>query len=165
MLHPTGGSFEDEWANAERTLRLCLGAGPTLAFHPNHDSGRRGIMLAIEESGCPNLDHLPREQFIGLLRRANVLVGNSSAGLIEAAALGVRCMNLGPRQAGREMPPNVTDIPDWDFGHLDMALERTDDPTPLFRHPYGTGHAGTRTAEILATCDLATHGLRKCNTY
>ena len=49
----------------------------------------------------------PKEAFIGLLRRGVVLIGKSIAGLIECAALGVRCVNVGRQQAGRERPANV----------------------------------------------------------
>jgi GDP/UDP-N,N'-diacetylbacillosamine 2-epimerase (hydrolysing) len=40
-----------------------------------------------------------------------VLVGNSSAGIIEAASFGTPVVNVGPRQLGRERSGNVTDVP------------------------------------------------------
>ena len=51
------------------------------------------IMRAVEQSRCASCAHLPRERWIGLLKRAGVIVGNSSAGLIECPALGMPCVN------------------------------------------------------------------------
>ena len=102
-----------------------------------------------------------------LFGRAKVIVGNSSAGLIECAALGLPCINVGPRQLGREMPPTVRNIPDWDFGDIDMALERVfSQPRPAtMKHPYGDGTAGIRIAEVLARFDALQYPLAKRNTY
>jgi UDP-hydrolysing UDP-N-acetyl-D-glucosamine 2-epimerase len=166
LLHPTGRADDDEFADATRLLRLCMRAGPVLAMHPNHDPGRAGIMRAIEQSGCPACPHLQRESWVGLLRQITVIVGNSSAGLIECAALGLPCVNVGPRQAGREMPQNVIDVPDWDFGAIDIALEQAlQRPRGSTRHPYGDGRAGERTAHVLATFDPEHHPTRKRNSY
>jgi UDP-N-acetylglucosamine 2-epimerase len=41
----------------------------------------------------------------------DVLVGNSSAGIIEAATFGLPVVNVGGRQAGRERNANVLDVP------------------------------------------------------
>lgn len=170
LLHPTNLPGDGEFANAERLLRLCTRVAPgrVLALHPNNDAGREGIMEAIEMNDkCVSFTHLPREKFVGVCRRAKVIVGNSSAGLIECAALGLPCINVGPRQYGREMPPTVRNIHDWDFGDIDMALERImSQPRPTHAaHPYGDGTAGIKTARILATFNPAQYPLAKRNTY
>ncbi len=166
MLHPSGLTAEEDWANTERLLRICKTHGNVLALHPNFDHGREGILEAVETSGCRNHAHLPREQFIGLLRRAKCLVGNSSAGLIESAALAVPCINVGTRQAGRDMPDNVIDVADWDFGAVDMALEDIFGGCEFSTsHPYGDGTAGPKTAEVLAAFNPELHPLIKHNSY
>lgn len=166
LLHPAGLDPDDEWANADRALRICQRAGNTVALHPNHDPGRGAILDAIDQSGVPAIAHLPRHRFVGLLRRATVIVGNSSAGLVECAALPLRCINLGRRQQGRDKPPQVVDIADWDFGALDMTLEEAfARKLPPFRHPYGDGQAGRKTAEVLATFDAERCNLRKCCSF
>src|SRR5262245_27241361 len=62
--------------------------------HESHATGsplasdlaaRDGIMRAIEHSVCGHRAHLIRDKFMRLLRRAKLLVGNSSAGLMVAA--------------------------------------------------------------------------------
>lgn len=169
LLHPCGDPDEVEYERARELLRLCRSAGRTLALHPNHDPGCRGILRAIDESGCASCAHLPRPQFIGLLRRAKALVGNSSAGLIECAAIPARAINIGRRQSGRETPSNATSIPEWDYQTIQSALTTALSAAALRpadgSHPYGDGHAGPRVAEALAHLDLQAHPLVKRNTY
>ena len=166
LLHPTARPAAQEKQDAARLLGLCIDAGRTVALHPNHDPGREGIIQAIEAAGCPAEDHLPRPRFIGLARRARIIVGNSSAGLIECAALGLRCVNIGPRQAGRDMPPNVLDVPAWDWPRIELALQSAlAQPITNVMHPYGDGAAGRKTAALLAALDFDRCPLTKRNTY
>lgn len=166
LLHPSGLAPELEHARAARALSICAASAQTLALAPNHDAGRDAITQAIAESGLCNREHLDRETFVGLLRRADVLVGNSSAGLIEAAALGLFAINLGQRQAGRQMPPHVLDIADWHFDELKASLAHALTNRPAGgRHPYGRGTAGTAIASFLASADLSPAALFKRNTY
>jgi UDP-N-acetylglucosamine 2-epimerase len=132
---------------------------------PNGDPGRDGVLAAIEAAGVVPIDHLPRTRWLAWLKGARAIVGNSSAGLIEAAALGTACVNVGPRQAGRERAGNVIDC---DYGRaavadaIDRALALDGDAGA---HPYGDGRSGPRAAELLATFPLARAPLRKRNAY
>lgn len=173
LMHPVGRSEGEEESDARAVLDELARHGSVLALQPNTDPGREGIARAIARASSSvgrtieTKPNLPREQFVGLLKhpRLKALVGNSSAGLIECAALGVRAINLGPRQSGRERADNVRDVPSCDPSALARELARLDEWVPSGRHPYLGGGAGTRIAEILATCDLASHGLAKRNSY
>lgn len=166
LLHPTGEADAVERARASRLLERCEKAGRTLVLLPNHDPGRAGIMLAIGESKSPQRAHLARTKFLGLLRRISVLVGNSSAGLIEAAAIPTWCVNIGSRQGGRERAANVIDVADLDDSMIEAAIARAmREPIGRVVHPYGDGRTGQRVAELLATIDLDALPLRKRNTY
>ncbi len=176
LLHPAGATAEQEQKLAERVLAACRAEGRVLALHPNHDPGRHGILAAIEAAALPHVAHLPRARFVGLLRRTGAIVGNSSAALIECAALGVPAVNVGPRQDGRERADNVIDVPDVeeaDVRHaVRAALARPQSPV---RHPYGVAStnaadrgprgAGGRTASVLASFDNDRYPLTKRNTY
>ncbi len=166
LLHGQNRDDEEERLDALMLLAICSRYGRVLALHPNFDHGREGILRAIAESKVMTRSHLPRGTFVGLLRRAKALVGNSSTGLIECAALGTRCVNVGPRQAGREKAPNVLDVPDWDPRRLDTAIARAmASPAEKFKHPYGDGRSGPRTAEVLSRFDANVHSLTKKNSY
>jgi UDP-hydrolysing UDP-N-acetyl-D-glucosamine 2-epimerase len=166
LLHPAGEDEATEYERASRLLQIASSRGPILAFHPNHDPGRGGIVRAIEDSRTRAVTHLPRAAFIGLLRRAKVLVGNSSAGLIEAAAIPIRCVNVGRRQAGRERANNVIDVENWDYQTIESTIDRAlREPLGPIPHPYGDGRMGLRVARLLAEIDLDRVPLRKRNTY
>lgn len=166
LLHPVGRSDDDEFADAHAMLTAVQQryARP-LIMMPNHDPGRAGVLRAIDASGLPTVDHLPRETFLALLKRVGRIVGNSSAGLIECAALGVWAVNIGPRQSGRERAANVRDVPQVSVDTIDAAIASLVDRPASHDHPFGDGRAGPRTAEVLATFDPHAHPLRKCNTY
>ncbi|HYF14444.1 MAG TPA: UDP-N-acetylglucosamine 2-epimerase [Phycisphaerales bacterium] len=170
LHHPVGGDDETEEANASAILDELEGER-VLALMPNLDAGRAGIARAIKQAGVRSENHLPREEFVGLLRwlavSKGVLLGNSSAALIEAAAVGVRAVDIGPRQAGRERCANVVHIDSPRGGALRRAIAsaRALDLAGL-EHPYGDGRAGERIAAVLARTDFrAASLLRKRNAY
>lgn len=92
---------------------------PAVWFWPNNDAGTNEISKAIrvyrEKGKIKNnkihfvTDLLP-EDFIGLLRSAKVLVGNSSSGIKESSYLGLPVVNIGTRQYGRLRGENVKDV-------------------------------------------------------
>ena len=45
--------------------------------------------------------NLPSRTFLGLLRTAKYIIGNSSCGIIEAAYVGTPAIDIGSRQKGR----------------------------------------------------------------
>ncbi len=119
MQHPVT-TEKNNRRNVEETLKAIDELKmPTVWFWPNSDAGTDEISKAIRiyrEQGKlnnPNIrfvtDMLP-EDFIGLLRRSSVLVGNSSSGIKEASYLGTPVVNVGTRQANRLRGENVVDV-------------------------------------------------------
>ena len=168
LHHPTGRTNDEEHHDAARLLSMCQQIAPTLALYPNHDPGRMGIVRAIEESDVTARSHLPRPSFIGLLKRVKLIVGNSSAGLIECAALGVPGVNIEPRQAGREASDNVNTVPRHDWDQIERIIRESLQPSSSLstsNHPFGDGQTGRRTADILVDLSLNAYPLSKHNTY
>ncbi|MBL1218727.1 MAG: UDP-N-acetylglucosamine 2-epimerase (hydrolyzing) [Planctomycetes bacterium] len=169
LHHPTGLDHHTEQVTMEALLQALEGGNDALPYvllAPNHDPGRDAVMEAIGDR--PVSGHLHRSRFVGLLKRCAVLVGNSSCGLIEAAALGVPVVNIGPRQRGRERCRNVIDVTGPDAASLESiadAMKRALGLRSPFDHPYGDGHAGVRIADVLAGLRDHQPVMRKCNTY
>lgn len=170
LMHPIGRDTDTERAAAIAALESLRGSR-VLALSPNLDPGREGIMAAIEQAREQHtalrlISHLPRNRFIGLLKRLartnGVLVGNSSAGLIEAAALKVHVVDIGDRQAGRERARNVVHADDRDTGAATRAIQAARS-LELFNlaHPFGDGRAGDRAAQLLARNDPREPGLTR----
>lgn len=162
LLHPTGRDDATEARDAAALLAACAARGRTLALEPNRDPGRDGILAAIKASGVRSIAHLERRLWIGLLRRVRLLAGNSSAGLIEAAALRLRVLDIGSRQGGRERGGNVlhADEPSAQAVAAALAL-----PEPPAEHPYGDGRAGERTAALVDSERFEAATLAKRNAY
>ncbi|MEX0886853.1 MAG: UDP-N-acetylglucosamine 2-epimerase [Phycisphaeraceae bacterium] len=172
LQHGIGADDDQEQRWMTATLAAARAHAPAdglVVLEPNSDPGSDGIRRAIEQDaadgGAQRPGHLARPAFLALLNDAAAIIGNSSAGLIDAPALRVPCVNVGPRQAGREKPGNVVDC---DYGEaaaraaLQQALRL--DLTRV-RHPYGSGGAAERIAHRLAEIDLAAVPVRKRNVY
>jgi UDP-N-acetylglucosamine 2-epimerase (non-hydrolysing)/GDP/UDP-N,N'-diacetylbacillosamine 2-epimerase (hydrolysing) len=80
----------------------------------NADPQGRRINEALE-AYCEGRDDaqvyasLGQRRYLSALRHVDVVVGNSSSGLIEAPAFDVPTVNVGPRQRGRLRGPSVID--------------------------------------------------------
>jgi len=168
LMHPVGDAPGVERERTAGAL-VALAERRVLALAPNHDPGREGIVEAIGASGARRVEHLERREFIGLCKRiapVGAIVGNSSAGLIEASALGLPAVNIGRRQGGRLRPNNVIDAGESAAAVADaldraLHLERGE-----IQSPFGDGHAGARIAAILGAenpCDASL--LRKRCAY
>lgn len=136
---------------------------PAVWFWPNNDAGTDEIAKAIrvwrERIGSENhhirfvTDLLP-EDFIGLLRGAKCLVGNSSAGIKECSYIGVPVVNIGTRQQNRLRGPNVVDV-GYEKKEIKDAilrqLEHGSYPSSQIYYQPDTSH---RIAKILANTEL-----------
>jgi UDP-hydrolysing UDP-N-acetyl-D-glucosamine 2-epimerase len=172
LLHPVGRSSEQEEAGAASLIAAIKASGArALLLEPNLDPGRDGILRAVVQSGFASKSHLRRDQFVGLLRRVAMvggcLVGNSSAGLIECAALGVGVVDIGPRQGGREAGPNVVHVAREEESVLLGAIARARGlRVDATAHPYGDGKTGERIAAHIAQLGVPTpRMLRKRCAY
>ncbi len=172
MMHPIGRDDEQEYEGMIGVLDACEGKR-LLVMLPNIDPGRRGIMRAIDErrDGFVVREHLPRDQFIGVLKRiangSGALVGNSSAGLIECSIIGCPSVDIGDRQNGRERCDGWTKHADEDTDSIRSTLAelgtmgRRDQA-----HPYGDGTSGVQIARVLGELDPHADGfLRKQCAY
>ncbi len=88
----------------------------TLLIGPNADVGHAAIRSALRRFAVdrPNTvvaASLSQRRFWNCLSRVRLLVGNSSAGIMEAASFRLPVVNIGARQAGRFHGANVIDSP------------------------------------------------------
>ena len=116
-------------------------------------------------AGSQRLRHIPRALFAAALRHCEVLVGNSSAGIIEAASFGTPVVNIGDRQRLRERNANVLDVP-VEAPAIEAALRAA---IGHGRWPcdnrWGDGRAAERIATLLATLPAGPELLEKVNSY
>lgn len=102
-----------------------------------------------------NLNHL---KYWSLLKYSDLLLGNSSSGIMETPSIPVPCVNVGMRQKGRDQAKNIIDAaPETDA--ISQAIEKG--LSASFResldgmtNPYGDGHASEKIVEILCEVKL-----------
>jgi UDP-N-acetylglucosamine 2-epimerase (non-hydrolysing)/GDP/UDP-N,N'-diacetylbacillosamine 2-epimerase (hydrolysing) len=135
-----------------------------LFCYPNADAGSRALIertqdfLSRGRQGrlFVNLESLT---YWSLLRQVDLLLGNSSSGIMETASFALPTVNIGLRQEGRERVRNVLDAPADGPSILEkVRVARSEE----FRgslggmtNPYGDGHASERIVRVLTTVPLS----------
>ncbi len=172
LYHPTIVDFAQSAAHVEAILTALKASGlKVAAMAPNSDPGNQAILAAFEAAAARSPDFrlfrfLDRRVFVNLLRHARAMVGNSSAGILEAPSLGLPVVNVGLRQRGREHGDNVI-FTDYEPQEISEAVARAAHDVAFRelvgrrRTPYGDGRAGGRIAEILAKTDIGPDLLHK----
>jgi UDP-N-acetylglucosamine 2-epimerase (non-hydrolysing) len=135
------------------TTELC---GTVVATHPGMDEGREDVLAALADGARdPKVVVIENlgPAYPLVLAGADVVVGNSSSGIIEAASVGVPVVDVGDRQRGRLRGANVVHSAEGRsavLAALDVAL------SPDFRrgaarvvNPYGDGHAAARVVDVI----------------
>ena len=72
------------------------------------------------------------------MKEVDVVVGNSSSGIIEAPAMGVPTVNIGDRQNGREKAPSIVECsfdPNAIINAIQSVFSKGKKPL-LQEHPY-----------------------------
>lgn len=174
VFHPTGRSPQRERAAMQAILSAVQRAGlRSLIVYPNTDGGSTGIVEAIRSHARRHardvrvVRSLPRDAFLQALRSAAVLVGNSSAGIIEAPLAGTASVNVGDRQAGRELGgPSVISCSENSAAILRAIRAALGRQRRIPRRtPYGDGRAAARIARLCATLPLGRDIVRKRLAY
>lgn len=170
VYHPVLQEAATAADDARALLAVLTGAGlQVLALMPNADAGSDGVRAALSEAkGAPGVTvrtHLARPAFIAAMAQADLMVGNSSAGIIEAASFGTPVLNVGPRQNLRERNANIVDVPAERQAIAEgLARLLAHGRFPL-QNVYGDGRAGERITRLLATAPLDAALLMKVNGY
>lgn len=127
-----------------------------LVIRANCDPNNEVINCAIDTyakeksykfNAVDNFDHLV---YLSLMQYAEMMVGNSSSGIIEAASFNLPAVNIGTRQQGRIMPPNVINC-GYGTDEILAAMDKAKghDRTKAIENPYGDGHSSERIVKIL----------------
>ena len=170
LFHPVVQQSGQAYSQTMAVLTALAGAGlPVLWLEPNADAGSLEVLKALDEvvlpAGSRRVQHLSRDVFASAMRHCAVMVGNSSAGIIEAATFGTPVVNVGDRQRLRERNTGVTDVaPDFDdiAAALTTALSQE---RSACENLYGDGRAGERIVQHLLSLPLDTSLLEKFNAY
>jgi UDP-N-acetylglucosamine 2-epimerase len=118
--------------------------------YPNADAERDRIVDAwkvIKEScgGVVIVPSLGRTRFLSAMANFDLLLGNSSSGIVEAPTFALPVINVGNRQLGRTRGLNVLDVeadPVSIVAGIQWALSF--DRSARIGNPYGDGQSSAR---------------------
>jgi UDP-N-acetylglucosamine 2-epimerase (non-hydrolysing) len=149
-------------ADVGHRARLVIDTAATslatvVVTYPGVDTGADDVMAEIERATerHRNLHVVPHlgDRFGMVLAAADVMVGNSSSGIWEAATFELPVVDIGDRQGGRLRPANVVHV-GYDEEAMRAALRRAVDPA--FRaalqgmaNPYGDGRSADRVLDAI----------------
>jgi GDP/UDP-N,N'-diacetylbacillosamine 2-epimerase (hydrolysing) len=136
----------------------------TLIFTlPNADIGGRVIIEMLNEflstrENAYLFSSLGRQMYFSVLKVVDLIIGNSSSGLIEAPSLGIPTINIGDRQLGRMRATSVIDCAPNEFDiQRSIQLAYSKDFQDRLAHainPYELSGTSERILEILKQSDL-----------
>ena len=158
-VHPTTLPRDGAASEVDVVLEVLADrAGTWVLTLPNADPGQREIRDAIlrfaqQRPRLAVVEALGMRGYLGLVRQCDVVLGNSSSGLVEPAFFGVPTLNIGDRQRGRVRGASVIDVP-VEREALERALARALSPefrasVPTGASIFGDGRAALRMLEIL----------------
>jgi UDP-N-acetylglucosamine 2-epimerase (non-hydrolysing)/GDP/UDP-N,N'-diacetylbacillosamine 2-epimerase (hydrolysing) len=137
---------------------------------PNADAGSRALIqraraFCSRRAAAHLFVNLVPATYWSLLRAADLMLGNSSSGIMETPSVALPTVNVGIRQQGRERGRNILDAPAEPEAILEAIRTAI---SPRFRSslagmtsPYGDGRASERIVEILTSVPLGERLLHK----
>jgi GDP/UDP-N,N'-diacetylbacillosamine 2-epimerase (hydrolysing) len=145
-----------------------------IVVYPCSDPGYEGILRAINELALPPQfqlhKNLEASLFWGLLSVATVMVGNSSAGLIESPSFHLPTINIGRRQEGRLCSGNVLHVKE-NRDDIYKAMNTVINDASFLGNvrdcsqPYGNGTAGQQIISVISKVILDSKLMTKRMTY
>ncbi|APC82491.1 UDP-N-acetylglucosamine 2-epimerase [Clostridium botulinum] len=130
----------------------------------NADAGGRKVNQYIKEF-CKNNNNahyfpsLGKKRYLSMLNTCNIVIGNSSSGIIETPSFKKATINVGIRQNGRIHPNNVIDVI-GDKHEIIKAINRAlyDEGFKIelenVKNPFGDGNASKRIVKILKNIEI-----------
>jgi UDP-hydrolysing UDP-N-acetyl-D-glucosamine 2-epimerase len=175
IQHSVITEADDAPNQIRETLEAIVELGyQTLLIYPNADvGGRRMIDVIREYEKYPFLKtfrSVPHKEYLSMMNLANVMVGNSSSGIIEAPSFHLPVINIGTRQNGRQRAENIIDI-DYDKEEITMAIQKAlydkkfKEKVKNCKNFYGDGNAGVRIANLLCKIKINKKLIEKRMTY
>lgn len=170
LYHPVVDTGSDSLREARSILGALLKDGyAILAMRPNSDAGASSIDCALDEiqdlEQVAVVNHLERTEFLEAIATVDLMIGNSSSGIIESASLGTPCVNLGDRQSGRLRNENIIDCATFTDGAIHEAITEARKMSGPFVNRFGDGRADSKILAAIRSLDLEPGAAAKRNSY
>ncbi len=158
LFHPVLNEKNKAGEYMKNILESCLSLNKNIiCIFPNTDVGSELILESIEKIKSPMLrifSNVKRELFLFLLKKCFLLIGNSSAGILEAPSFKKPVINIGIRQRGRPQADNIINS-DYKKDEIKKALNYVCNnkifakKCKTVKNLYGDGKSAQRICNIL----------------
>ena len=145
-----------------------------IIIYPNIDVGNSKIIKTFKKFNKKKdfqiFKNLNRDDFIFLLKKASILIGNSSCGILEASSFKLPVINIGNRQRGRLQSSNIINTKNSSKEIILAINKALYDKNFLQKlkkctNPYGNGKSSLKIVKILKKININKKILDKINTY
>lgn len=151
--------FNELLASLDLLQNTCL-----IFTKPNSDKGGRVIIKLIDEyvknhsENSVAFDSLGQLRYLSSLQFMDVVVGNSSSGIVEVPYFKIPTINIGDRQKGRMMPDSIINCNPF-TNEISEALSKAlskefKEKIKNVSSPYGGGHASDQIFDIITSTDI-----------
>ncbi|WP_061320779.1 UDP-N-acetylglucosamine 2-epimerase [Clostridium botulinum] len=132
--------------------------------YPNADFGSKTIIHKVnnfvkENNNAHICYSLGQIKYLSLLKCANIMIGNSSSGIIESPSFKIPVINIGDRQKGRLGNRNIIDT-DYTVDDICSAINKVlydkkfKESLKEIENVYGDGTTSSKIVNILRNIDL-----------
>lgn len=163
IFHPILSDLESSISDFKTIVHVLKSLQiPVICSYPNTDPGNKKIISFIEENrGDPNFiiyKNLPREYFMSIFYHCSFIIGNSSAGILEAASYKKPAINVGLRQQGRYSDFNVL-FCNGDFESIKSSILTAKDNAfinklSVLQNSYGNGKSADIAYDLIKKIDF-----------
>ena len=146
----------------------------TILLYPNCDAVGKKFIEIIErytekEYICA-FKNLPHEDYLSLMKSVDLMIGNSSSGIIEAPSFKLPVINIGNRQQGRERSENIIDVQpkkEEILDAVDFAFKNKDFLSRVknCKNKFGDGRAAQQMVKIFKDIKIDDRFIQKQITY
>lgn len=155
-FHPETVSFENNRRHAEELIDTLdqLTRYQIIITMPNADTTGLMIREKLEQFASRKPDIILRENFgslgyLSCMKYCNFLLGNTSSGFFDASFFPKWVINLGTRQQGRVLTPNIISC-DFNRDQIIQAVKLIESSgNPTYSNVYGNGDAVEKIIKIL----------------
>lgn len=176
VFHPTTLELKDTQKQIDNLLKALESIEiEKVVFYPNLDTNSDVIIDKIEKSAKKNKNirlfkPLERHDYLSLLNAVDIVIGNSSIGVIEAPSFKLPAVNIGNRQRGRDCVGNIINADYSCRGIVNAIKKGLYDRGFLknlkkIKNPYGDGKASRRIVDILSSIDFDNFQILKKNCF
>ena len=155
LFHPVTTEIDSLLVNAKNYFSALDASGINyIVIYPNNDKGSELIMHHIRECQADGrykvFPSIRFESFLTIIKNAQFIIGNSSAGIREAPYYGVPTINVGSRQNKRSSNPDIIHT-DYSTTQISAGIQTAITKKVSAQTLFGSGNSDILFSQILAT--------------